>query len=138
MLNLSVLLEDSAREVPDRAAGVLHCHVARANPQWAEIVSSPRVLAIFAGPHGYISPVWYEETPHVPTWNFSVLHVHGRPEVLDPTDTYDVLSATVHHLEDRFPEPWRLARVDTYAHRIAAAVTGFRSAWRRISRSASW
>ena len=69
--------------LPDRAAGVLHCHVARANPQWQHLASSPLALAIFAGPHGYVSPTWYAEAGGVPTWNYAVVHVHGAATVVD-------------------------------------------------------
>ncbi|MFD4526516.1 FMN-binding negative transcriptional regulator [Streptomyces sp. NPDC058470] len=109
-------------------------HLARTDAEEHEL-GSHEVVVVLQGPHGYISPRWYEETPHVPTWNFTVLHVHGRPEVLDPADTYDVLSATVDHFEDHFPEPWRLARVETYAHRIAAA-TGFRLSATKVTAKA--
>jgi transcriptional regulator len=61
---------------------VLHCHVARANPQWLELASSPRVLAIFAGPHGYVSPTWYAEAG-VPTWNYAVVHARGVARAID-------------------------------------------------------
>ena len=67
----------------DRDAGLLHCHVARANPQWLELASSPLVLAIFAGPHGYVSPTWYAEAGNVPTWNYTVVHAHGAATVID-------------------------------------------------------
>ncbi|MFD3311217.1 FMN-binding negative transcriptional regulator [Streptomyces sp. NPDC058656] len=117
--HLPVLVDESRQDT------TLLGHLARADARKHEL-GSHEVVVVLQGPHGYISPSWYEETPHVPTWNFTVLHVHGRPEVLDPADTYDVLSATVDHFEDRLPEPWRLARVESYAHRIAAAVTGFR------------
>ncbi|MCX4904708.1 FMN-binding negative transcriptional regulator [Streptomyces sp. NBC_00878] len=117
--HLPVLVDDSRQDT------VLLGHLARTDARKHEL-GSHDVVVVLQGPHGYLSPVWYGETPHVPTWNFTVLHVHGRPEVLDPADTYDVLSATVDHFEDRFPEPWRLARVESHAHRIAAAVTGFR------------
>ncbi|MEV2230063.1 FMN-binding negative transcriptional regulator [Streptomyces phaeochromogenes] len=125
--HLPVLVDDPRQDAGDtRDAGcTLLGHLARTDARKHEL-GSHEVVVVIQGPHGYISPSWYEETPHVPTWNFTVLHVHGRPEVLDPTDTYDVLSATVDHFEDRLPEPWRLARVESYAHRIAAAVTGFR------------
>jgi transcriptional regulator len=69
--------------LPDREAGLLHCHVARANPQWQEISRSPQVLAIFTGPHGYISPTWYAERGGVPTWNYTVVHVHGSARAVD-------------------------------------------------------
>lgn len=110
-------------------------HLARTDAEEHEL-GAHEVVVVLQGPHGYLSPVWYEETPHVPTWNFTVLHVHGRPEVLDPSETYDVLSATVDHFEDRFPEPWRLDRVEGYAHRIAAAVTGFRLPAARLTAKA--
>ncbi|WP_210588378.1 FMN-binding negative transcriptional regulator [Streptomyces sp. GESEQ-35] len=119
--HLPVLMDDSK----DDAVPTLLGHLARTDAEEHELGSHEAVV-VLQGPHGYISPAWYEETPHVPTWNFTVLHVHGRPEILDPADTYDVLSATVDHFEDRFPEPWRLARVEAYAHRIAPAVTAFR------------
>jgi predicted FMN-binding regulatory protein PaiB len=36
-------------------------------------------LVAFHGPHGYVSPTWYETAPAVPTWNYGVVHAHGRP-----------------------------------------------------------
>ncbi|MGW6459731.1 FMN-binding negative transcriptional regulator [Streptomyces sp. NPDC055078] len=120
---------------PDTTPLALLGHLARTDAEEHEL-GSHDVVVVLQGPHGYISPVWYEETPHVPTWNFTVLHAEGRPEILDPADTYRVLSATVDHFEDRFPEPWRLARVEGYAHRIAAGVTGFRLPAARVTAKA--
>ena len=65
-----------------RDARLLHCHMARANPQWQQLGTSAQVLAIFAGPHGYISPTWYPE-PGVPTWNYAVVHAHGVARAVD-------------------------------------------------------
>jgi transcriptional regulator len=73
--------EPFASHVPflaDRDARLLHCHVARANPQWQHVAASASVLAIFAGPHGYVSPTWYAEQGGVPTWNYAVVHAHGE------------------------------------------------------------
>jgi transcriptional regulator len=67
----------------DRDARLLHCHVARANPQWQHVARSPRVLAIFAGPHGYVSPTSYAERGGVPTWNYAVVHAHGDAVCVD-------------------------------------------------------
>src|SRR5258706_16236783 len=58
-------------------------HVARANKQWTEFAGERSVLAIFQGPHAYVSPAWYSEHPSVPTWNYAIVHVHGRARVLD-------------------------------------------------------
>jgi transcriptional regulator len=52
--------------------GQLLGHMARANPQWRRV--DGEVLAIFAGPHAYVSPSWYEEPNTVPTWNYVAVH----------------------------------------------------------------
>src|ERR1051325_398727 len=64
----------------DRETRTLWGHVARANPQWHDL-ESQTALAIFLGDHHYISPTWYESLDHVPTWNYSAVHVYGRIEL---------------------------------------------------------
>lgn len=61
--------------------GTLLCHVARANPIWQDLDGKP-VLAVFSGPHGYISPLWYKTTPAVPTWNYMVAHARGQARLI--------------------------------------------------------
>src|SRR5262249_33415241 len=64
--------------------GTLRGHVARANPLWRELDGSREVLAIFHGPHAYVSSNFYAKPEeHVPTWNYAVVHAHGRPRVLE-------------------------------------------------------
>jgi transcriptional regulator len=63
----------------------LYGHFARPNPQWKEI-ESQTVLAIFHGPHCYISPSWYETNKAVPTWNYVTVHVYGEIELVDDED----------------------------------------------------
>src|SRR5689334_196319 len=74
-------------EIRDDSLGILHCHVARANPIWREITSGDEVLVVFRGPDAYISPNWYpskhEHHRQVPTWNYVVVHAHGRATVRD-------------------------------------------------------
>ena len=64
-----------------RSAGraVLIGHVARANSQWQQFDGTAEALAIFHGPHAYVSPTWYATSPAVPTWNYAVVHVYGKP-----------------------------------------------------------
>lgn len=67
--------------------GRLTGHVARANPLWQHCLAGADVLVIFRGAEGYISPNWYpskHETHRlVPTWNYEVVHAHGRLTVHD-------------------------------------------------------
>lgn len=67
----------------DRDARTLQCHLARPNPQWRDLGRATAVLAIFMGPHGYVSPTWYAEPGGVPTWNYAVVHAHGHARVID-------------------------------------------------------
>lgn len=59
----------------------LYGHFARPNPQWKDIINQT-VLAVFHGPHCYISPSWYETKKAVPTWNYVSVHVYGEVELL--------------------------------------------------------
>ncbi|WP_299095507.1 FMN-binding negative transcriptional regulator [uncultured Metabacillus sp.] len=63
----------------------LYGHFARPNPQWKEI-KNQTVLAIFHGPHCYISPSWYETKKAVPTWNYVTVHVYGEVELVEDED----------------------------------------------------
>ena len=61
---------------------VIDMHMAHANPQWQEFFDE-EALVIFTGPHGYISPRWYEEAERVPTWNYAAVHAYGVPKIND-------------------------------------------------------
>jgi transcriptional regulator len=72
---------------PGRGAnGTLVGHLARANQQWRDFDGERPALCIFHGPHAYISPSWYRSHPAVPTWNYAVVHVTGRPRALEAPD----------------------------------------------------
>lgn len=83
------------------------------------------VLVIVAGPHGYISPSWYsEEGVAAPTWNFSVVHLHGVPEVLGAEENLRVLTRLVDHFERRVEEPVPLDQ--EFGARLARGTVGLR------------
>jgi len=74
-------------------------HVAKANPQWKTFENDQEVLAIFTGPHGYVSSSWYEKE-NVPTWNYSAVHVYGKVQILD----YDQLMESLKVLTDKYEQ----------------------------------
>ena len=87
------------------------------------------LLVVIQGPHGYISPSWYDENPAVPTWNFIVAHLRGVPEILSPEENFGVLGRLVDHFEDRVPEPRRMLGSPgdaAYAERIQSGTVGMR------------
>jgi len=67
--------------------GTLTGHVARANPVWQSFSKDADSVVVFQGAQAYISPSWYpSKHAHgkaVPTWNYAVVHAHGRPRVVD-------------------------------------------------------
>ncbi|MDH3228396.1 MAG: FMN-binding negative transcriptional regulator [Alphaproteobacteria bacterium] len=60
----------------------LLAHVARGNPHWNAFDGTTGMLAVFSGPHAYVSPRWYEPGPAVPTWNYIAVHVYGAPRII--------------------------------------------------------
>jgi transcriptional regulator len=82
-------------------------------------------LLIVQGRHGYISPSWYgPEGTRAPTWNFSVAHCHGVPQILDPETNVRVLARLVEHFERHVEHPL-LLEPDTAA-RLAPGTVGIR------------
>ncbi|MEV0148455.1 MULTISPECIES: FMN-binding negative transcriptional regulator [unclassified Nonomuraea] len=100
-------------------------HLARANPQWRAWDSSPEVLVVFSGPHGYVSPTSYAVDPSVPTWNYAAVHLTGRIEV--HPDPLEVVERTVEVLESARTPSWRPspASREVFA-RIVSGVVAFR------------
>jgi len=83
-------------------------HMARANEHWRAITPDSRVLAIVAGPQGYISPAWYaskaEHGKVVPTWNYTAIHLTGTITVHDDPEW---VRRAVTELSDRHEQPRR-------------------------------
>ena len=87
--------------------GTLVSHMARANPQWEHFASGGEVLAIFHGPHSYISPSWYQTELAVPTWNYAAVHAYGIPTVFSEHErVVSLLRETVSAYEASFEPPW--------------------------------
>jgi transcriptional regulator len=66
-------------------AARLQGHMSRANPHWRLFEREGRSLVIFAGPHAYVSPRWYDHV-NVPTWNYVAVHVYGKPRIVTDTE----------------------------------------------------
>jgi len=89
--------------------GTLLGHVARANPHWRLFAPGRPALAVFTGPHAYVSPALYAVHPSVPTWNYVAVHAYGVPAVIEePARLTALLRRLVATHEDGRPDPWRL------------------------------
>jgi transcriptional regulator len=91
----------------------LVAHMARANPHWESFANGKEQLVVFPGPHGYISPSWYETKKAVPTWNYAAAHVYGIPHIIDAPDAvYAGQKKLVDHHEAQFETPWSMESVE--------------------------
>src|SRR5579872_3451668 len=110
-------------------AGVLRGHVARANPVWK--AGEGEALAIFLGPHAYVSPNWYPSKAAtgkaVPTWNYITVHAGGtirwnqdaawlRAHVTQLSETHEGLR----------PDPWKISDApESYIETMLRGIVGF-------------
>jgi transcriptional regulator len=110
--------------------GRLRAHVARSNPVWQQCADGADVLVIFRGQESYVSPNWYpskHETHRlVPTWNYEVVHAHGRLTVRDDERFLRGLLARltrVHEADE--PRPWKMGdSAPDYIDMMLRAVVG--------------
>lgn len=87
--------------------GQLTGHMARANPHW-QAFASGATTAVFHGPHAYISPSWYADpSREVPTWNYSVVHVHGEPMLIDDAAAKLAIVDATSAVFEPPVKPWR-------------------------------
>jgi transcriptional regulator len=106
--------------------GCLIGHTARANPQW-EQAGGQTVLAVFFGPHAYISPSWYEADQVVPTWNYVAVHAYGRLQIIEDHDSLlAIVQRMVQVYEQGMPRPWSFAAPSTFVDRMLTQIVGFR------------
>ena len=113
---------------PERGPhGTLWGHLAKANPQLRDLAAGCEALAIFEGPHGYISPRWYATHPAVPTWNYSIVHAYGTVEpIADAAELERLVARLAEHHEAGAAPPWRLAdQPEKYRAGMIRGISGF-------------
>jgi transcriptional regulator len=105
----------------DGARDVLRGHLARENPQFRHFAHGAPMVAVFHGPHGYVSPSVYG-APGVPTWNYVVVHVRGRARLLDAPGLVSVLNDSVARFDT---SGWRMDMDDEAIRTKLDAIAGF-------------
>jgi transcriptional regulator len=123
-----ILLEEADDRPADEITIV--SHVGRPDEEAHEL-GQHELLLIVQGPHGYISPGWYDEGDIIPTWNHVTAHLYGVPEILGEEENLVVLSRLVDEFERRTPAPRSLDLAPEYSARVAKGTVGLRL---RVSR----
>jgi len=115
---------------PERGEhGTLTGHMARANPHWQNFLQHQleQSMAVFLGPHAYISPSWYASPRNVPTWNYIAVHAYGILSIVDnPQRVREILETTVRTFEAGSPNPWSTAGLpEAYIADMSKAIVAF-------------
>jgi transcriptional regulator len=113
--------------------GTLFGHFARANPH-AERAHDAESIAVFHGPHAYVSPSWYgDPADAVPTWNYAVVHAHGTLQLAqDAAETRALLDALINRFEGLRSAPWKLGLSPARLDAMVRGIVGFRLRIKRI------
>lgn len=112
---------------------LLQGHLARPNPQAADIERG-EALAIFTGPHAYISPGWYAAGPAVPTWNYATVHAYGLACLIeDAAWLHALLLRLSERHEAREAAPWQMQDLpEPYTQSMLRGIVGVEIAVTRL------
>jgi transcriptional regulator len=115
------------------ARGVLLGHMAKANPHW-QALAAGHTIAVFHGPHAYISPQWYDQpAQNVPTWNYANVHAHGTIELIEAAaDKLALIDRTTAHFESSNTPPWTREVSGERLDKMLGAIVAFRMPLTRI------
>lgn len=110
--------------------GTLKGHIPRTNPVWSAFHGGQEAVAVFQGPQSYITPSWYpSKCAHgrvVPTWNYAVVHVRGRPRIIEDANWLlaHLTELTDEH-EFREAHPWKLSDApEDFTQQMIARLVG--------------
>ena len=110
--------------------GALLGHVARGNRVWQDFSGEHEALVIFQGPSAYVSPNWYptkaETHRHAPTYNYAVVHAHGRLIIHDDEKWLrGLLGRLTERMEAPQPNPWKMGDApQDYLQQLLGGIVG--------------
>ena len=108
----------------ENGKSILFGHISKENPQWESFESDAQVLAIFSGPHSYVSSSWYEKE-NVPTWNYIAVHIYGKIKIIEG----DAVVASLKKLTDKYEQnsvnPVRIEELSSKTMRQTSGIIAF-------------
>ena len=103
---------------------ILYGHLSKANPQWRGFLENDQVLAVFSGPHSYISSSWYDHE-NVPTWNYVAVQIHGNIKIVTGDAVIDSLKKLVNKYEKDQQNPVRIENLSDETMQQANGIIAF-------------
>src|SRR5260221_8488948 len=94
LTQVPVLMEEKAEGL------FMYGHIARKSDHHYAMEQNPDVLALFTGPHTYVSGTWYAGNPHqASTWNYISVHARGKIRFLNEEALIELLKKLSLHFE---------------------------------------
>jgi transcriptional regulator len=104
---------------------VLLGHVAKPNPHWRYLRDRPEALALFMGPHAYMSPKVYPDLQRVPTWNYLAVQCKVRARLVeDPQGKDALLKTLIGDHEPGYAAQWQDLG-EAFQLKMLAGIVGF-------------
>lgn len=103
---------------------ILTGHISKENPQAENFKEGEEILAIFNGPHSYISSSWYDHE-NVPTWNYIAVHVYGKLRLLSFDETIESLKKLVNKYEKNEENPVKVENLSAKTMLQARGIVAF-------------
>lgn len=110
-------------DVNEEGKQVLYGHISKENPQWKSF-GEREVLAIFSGPHAYISSSWYDHE-NVPTWNYTAVHIYGKVKIIEGDAVIGILKKLVDKYERNSENPVRIEDLSKQTMMQARGIVAF-------------
>ena len=104
----------------------LLAHIMRMQGHTEVFKQNNRVLAIFTGPHTYVSASWYEDKAVASTWNYQAVHVSGILQFTDEASLLKLLGALTEKFENNPDSPALLDKMPSeYVAKMVQAIISF-------------
>ncbi len=104
----------------------LLAHVMKKQGHSEAFLQNDKVLAIFYGPHTYVSASWYQDKEVASTWNYQAVHVRGTLRFLGIEGLHKILTSLTEHFENNPHSPSLVQKMDpAYVEKMMKAIVAF-------------
>ncbi len=104
----------------------LRGHIMKGNDHHKAFEANKKVLAVFTGPHTYVSASWYSNQKQASTWNYMSVHAHGEMSFLGEQELLATLDDTTNYYENDPSSPSLYKDLpEDYVLRLSKAIIAF-------------
>jgi transcriptional regulator len=104
----------------------LLAHAMRKQEHTNAFANNQQVLAIFYGPHTYVSASWYENKTSASTWNYQAVHASGILKLAGEEKLLEVLTRLTEKFENNAHSPSLVQKMDkSYVEKMMQAIIAF-------------